>query len=108
MKYELAKKLKDAGFPQSVIYYEECYINGVKCNYGNDQGLESEQNGELVMIPTLSELIKACGKHFYSLELKSSPPDHWYATTLGKEERMCFGLTPEEAVANLWLALNKK
>ena len=109
MKYELAKKLKDVGFPQSVIYYEECYINGVKCNYGNDQGLESERDGELVMIPTLSELIGACGEHFESLSRDGFGIWYCYYHLGFQEESLTDDYdTPEEAVANLWLALNEK
>lgn len=56
----------------------------------------------------LSELIKACGKGFWTLERgyevdKINPPDEWMATS---EKITRHGFTPEEAVANLWLKLN--
>lgn len=85
MNYELAKKLKEAGFPHMRIYF-----------------------------PTLSELISACGENFslekeegenwiaHSLIDPSSNP-HKFVDYISKT-----GPTPEEAVANLWLALNTK
>ncbi len=65
------------------------------------------------MVPTLSELIEACGEKFEELiNLK----DKWICYGGGKdiikgvEQWHAFGegSTPEEAVANLWLELNKK
>ena len=52
--------------------------------------------------PTLSELIEACGEKFLKLETKKS---YWYAHE--NETGAGFvGLTPEEAVTNLWFRLN--
>ncbi len=53
--------------------------------------------------PSLSELIEACGDGFFSLFRYKN----CYEANgdLGKEGR---GITPEEAVARLWIALNKK
>jgi hypothetical protein len=61
-------------------------------------------------VPTLSELIEACGEMFGSL-VKST---HFGATMWLAHSRNARpaktegGSTPEEAVARLWLALNKK
>ena len=69
-------------------------------------------------LPTLSELIEACGRDFDRIELNKDyvhpEYDKWtcdglvrikpnHQTTLRFE-----GKTPEEAVAKLWLELNKK
>lgn len=89
MNYDLAQQLKDAGFPVQ--------------NSGWDEGFE-----EKLKLPTLSELIAACGERF-CLFLKgttwiagiSTEEPSWYPEA--SEE----GDTPEEAVARLWLALNK-
>jgi len=93
MTYELCKKLKDAGFP-------------IRNNpFSKYDVLEPEY-----IIPTLSELIEACGKDF--MELTQTKFNHWNANvfTLSKDGIHIFGGgdTPEEAVATLWLELNKK
>lgn len=101
MKPELAKQLKDAGFPQppkpppeyaSLAWHGDVYI------------------------PTLSELIEACGE----LPIIFKSGGRWFAATWeGKffgdhyiDGRLEYNLqesdTPEEAVAHLWLELNKK
>jgi hypothetical protein len=86
MKGELAKQLKDAGFPSSKDnedYYEE-FREWIP--------------------PTISELIDACGGKFATL-MVGPGLILWSARGNGIEVR---GETPEEAVANLWLLLNKK
>lgn len=150
MTYELAKQLKDAGFPQNVdsmvygedgvdfrflIYrgigwhrtydssivetVEELREKPVKDWYGKGRAsiyfsktyLESEEGKELtVYVPTISELIEACGDRFnnlYLMNVGTHGEDKWYCCDR-KLSNHCFGKTPEEAVANLWLALNKK
>lgn len=114
MKYELAKQLKDAGFRQ--VWPDgkgELYI-GEKKEDGMNEG---------VYIPTLSELIEACGNDFKSLiqhdvlndlsmgfirahgkfsaSMHHRNPEVWKNTMFG-------GHSPEEAVAKLWLSLNMK
>lgn len=96
MTYELAKKLKDAGFPQ------EAGENG------NRVLSDSEGENEAI-VPTLEELIEACGPEFRWLKNKKT---FWFAqqrqhpNVLG--DMKTAGKTPSEAVARLWLALNKK
>lgn len=97
ISYDLAKKLKDAGFPQTsskgegtVIFYPEGIYH-----------------------PTLSELVEACGEHIDSLEKVTLG---WCASGTGETENEEYptirideyGSTPEEAVANLLLALKQK
>ena len=89
MTYELAKELKDVGFPFIWNYEPEAL--------------------RFREYPTLSELIEACiGEYWFSLvELK---PHAWRAEgkTLELKVLREVGKTPEEAVAKLYLALNKK
>lgn len=94
MTYELAKELKDAGFPQ-----------------GLPRGLND------VYFPTLSEIIEACGDRFVKLEKSTRQTgereisDCWVAMGLLQEPKEYIarqGATPEESVARLWLLLNKK
>lgn len=96
--YELAKQLKDAGFPQGISSF----------NFIADDGLPLVSHGyswsgECAYIPTLSELIEACGDRFDQLDKDLG----------GFHCRPCIGVcerynTPEEAVAKLYIALNKK
>jgi len=83
MDYELCKKLKDAGFPQPII------------------DKSSADDDFLCYVPTLSELIEACGDRFHGLWRMM---DNWYTKSdIGQEVKSS---TPEEAVALLWLELN--
>lgn len=85
---ELAQQLKAAGFPSPLT-------RGTKAIY----------------LPTLSELIGACGERFtLSKGFTTSDSDldvkvMWSATDRYYRGE---GSIPEIAVANLWLALNKK
>lgn len=113
--YELAKELKEAGLGQCgdgwIVNPEEKDVfvksNGEKNSYYfGDDSLN-------VYIPTLTELIEACGDRFGVL---SRPPNVETAMAWGGQQwragsmdfQSAFGSTPEEAVARLWLALNKK
>lgn len=92
MNCELAKELKDAGFPQ-VNHDEDDFYH--------------ETFGEDISNPTLSELIEACGDKFASLS-KGMFPNQWMCLGGTLEGNLkTGGDTPEEAVARLWLALNK-
>ncbi len=138
INYELAKQLKDAGFPQPEKEFDNWESWTIKHTYGQAYITWKEDQEpqvirvfpgmtcvkENVYIPTLSELIAACGSGLKAL----LPPntfddfviDKWGAVSkIGiinfykkPYEFSCndilIGNTPEEAVANLWLALNKK
>lgn len=108
INYELAKELKEAGFPQNW-----------KNDFYSKEGLIFRQpttrliTGNEIFIPTLSELIEACGDEFGSIERRVLEVgiiqniivwDCWDSTPLNRG----YGSTPEEAVAKLWLELNKK
>lgn len=108
--YELAKELKEKGFPQK--------FNGIESfDLNIDSKILPEPKGELYL-PTLSELIEACGDMFGQL-IKYDPDkghlfiaigEHprWEIETESKVIRTEPYSTPEEAVARLWIALNKK
>ena len=104
MNYELAKQLKDAGFPLRKPGGERVYFEII------DEGGETR----IFIYPTLSELIEACGSRFGILE-RDKETGAWYCVsdvdTDGKttaEASYAAATSPEEAVATLWLALNKK
>ena len=92
LSYQLCKELKGAGFPEHDSDY--CNIGGCWSGAG-------------VCRPLLSELISACGEEFKTLERfvvhkSKEGPRSWYANN------DCYGRSPEEAVARLYLALNEK
>jgi serine/threonine protein kinase HipA of HipAB toxin-antitoxin module len=94
MTYELAKQLKDAGFPLRKPGQERVYFEIV----------EEGKSAGIFIYPTLSELIEACGDRFYHLRKSVK----WFAAAMfdPTDVRELWGDTPEEAVAKLWLALN--
>lgn len=100
MDYILAKKLKDAGFPQEDRRCSNCKEqNHVSCTVCEDT---------VEAFPTLSQLIEACGDDFISLNKDS---EGWICYFHDKEwngDKDCTSWysTPTEAVANLWLSLS--
>jgi len=93
MDNELAKELKEAGFPQAIHYN-----SGGVADY-----LETDANGKthIVSVPTLEELIETCGADFHSVGRISYAP----FLARGRQIVQATGQTPIEAVARLWLAL---
>ena len=97
MNFELAKELKDAGFPQ-----------GGKGTWTLPPDNLVGRRADRVYVPTLKELIEACGERFASLDQVYKPQAEnayepvWLASSLER------GATPAEAIARLWLALPKQ
>lgn len=93
MNFELAKKLKDAGFP-------------VK------EELDGFQGATWFTIPTLEELIEACGNDFVTLDKEEKVWEAWgkyyCCDEHGEGRKNERGSTPLIAVANLWLALHRE
>lgn len=93
MEYELAKELKDAGY---------------KMDYNLDGFSDFDKRTADIALD-LSELIEACldliPDKFLDITSRDYRPEQWVATSSWK---ITSGNTPEEAVARLWLALNKK
>lgn len=112
ISYELAKQLKDAGFPQNT--FKEGYF---LWNRGErERAINTSRIGdfphkqETVYIPTLAELIEACGDDYgfgqlYRIGTKGNFSFH--AETNIELILQTSGSTPEEAVAKLWLELNR-
>jgi len=92
--YTLAKQLKDAGFPQ---IHRELIEPGKGF-------IEYHSEDDWAYIPTLPELIDACGYDFVSLERHNTEGNIW--SCLGDKGFGVLGSTSEEAVAKLWLALH--
>ena len=106
MNYELAKELKDAGFPQSGQFGFSRKRDGSPVYNGPAYLINDE---DWVVAPTLEELIEACGDGFLSLSRwQSGNSWHWYCNDDETGAVASEGTTPAEAVARLYLALNKK
>lgn len=99
MNYELAKQLKDAGFPQKgngLMLVRKGWETNKVVNYGVGNSYA----------PTLEELIEACGDKLVSAYNNGK---EWLLNEeAGSEVPQVSGSTLTEAVARLWLALNKK
>lgn len=126
MNYELAKRLKDAGFAQ-MPYKGDVYFGlstppvrisfEVIRNAHFDNGMQIPYVDYVTSIPALSELIEAVKAHPMNRKDVGlyCNGDKWvawarktYLDEGGDGERDCEAATPEEAVANIWLALNDK
>jgi hypothetical protein len=92
MNYELAKQLMDAGFPGSEVWYANTRL------VHHDNGRE---------LNILAELIETCGDGFYRLERLSDEHETIFYACNEDLSLVGSGLTPEEAVAHLWLALKR-
>jgi hypothetical protein len=95
MDYELAMQLKDAGLPQ----------NGLGFFAAENRVVGSRQYSDTfdAYVPSLSELIGACGDSFSSLARQADCHGEvrWLARSHGL--RRVSGATAVEAVARLWL-----
>ncbi len=132
ISYELAKRLKDAGFPQafpksdfmnlddaSTIQYikdKYCHHGTLKYLCGADCCMINPPLCEDVYFPTLSELIDACGDKFNILHFDNFKKE-WFAYSNDPKDEVDLewyhdgeyskGKTPDEAVANLYIELHK-
>lgn len=105
MNYELAIKLKEAGFRQDTIFH--WYPNGYSSTG------ETETRDPICANPSLEELIEACGMGFNTLKLveryfASGEKVFGASGSIGDGSlEESYGKTPSDAVANLWLELKK-
>jgi hypothetical protein len=99
MNYDLVNELRDAGFPQ-----------GGKGSWTYPTDNLITRSRDRVYVPTLSELIEACGEEFGKLEFTKGMAQAWSAVSFNRQisNTVMLGDTPKEAVARLWLALNSK
>ncbi len=114
MNYELAKQLKDAGFPQAADA-QGTLRDGGSYLFPDEMTLATPKkklDAAIAYAPTLSELIQACGNRFIAVGAYYRNQG-WYCEILtGRDERGeeiiedVQGVTPEEAVAKLYLALH--
>ncbi len=110
MNYALARELKAAGLPFREIKTPSSDIQAAlmaTTGFSNEEFVVFKDEPKVYYIPTLSELIEACefGQNLFRLTWDSA---EWECST-DKNFMWSYGRssTPEEAVARLWLALNK-
>lgn len=109
ISYEIAKRLKDAGFPQGVGDYV-CKCGSKEIIVQDGLAYCDKKCGDLTYNPTLSELIEWCGEGFNNLG-RYSVTKGWYCNMEEDEvggSPATEGSTPEEAVAELGIALHTK
>ena len=107
MTYELAKQLKDAGFPQRFSSGYAFDEQGLVIEVLNDRHWKLKDTD--ISIPTLNELIKECGEAFGGLEhFPNEMSKQFRAYNQPAATLSIYADTPENAVTKLWLALNKK
>lgn len=112
MEYSLAKKLKDAGFPQTEDTYCRCSFLSDEQKDGTPVIYDCNTHWQRVSKPTLEELIEACGEKFVSLAQITK--GEWQAVGPYKDKEQTyriiinFNATPKIAVAHLYLALHAK
>lgn len=91
--YELARRLRDAGFAQSGEGRWSIPVGGNRLS--NDEGC---------YVPTLEELIEACGGMLLRIERHDTELGvYWMAESIARI--LCSGATANQAVARLWLSL---
>lgn len=121
ISYELAKKMKDAGFPQE---HSDTYALPDGRFLGGDT-IELYEMEVACKVPCLEEVIEACGEGAgkqYNAGIKDievvgllsnqalKKEYRWMAYTglcCHATDVSAYGETPLEAVCNLWLELNK-
>lgn len=110
LSYETAVKLKEAGFPRRKIGCKDCEY----AEFYDEDGscwntIQIEMTEDSIYIPSLSELIEACGSEFFELRYGyNSVNPYWISVQRGFENMAIISISPEEAVASLWFTIHKK
>jgi hypothetical protein len=128
--YETALKLKNLGFPQTgngllMVSNEGAKFENIRFNPGEIISLD--ENNPIVYLPSLSELIEAFDSRYKRIPGLINDAQFVLRKTFvgGKKGYMAaldgdfesyelerkyvfYSTSPEEAVANLWLEINKK
>jgi hypothetical protein len=104
MDYALAMELKQAGWSMYVAGRGYVDIGNI-----TPAGFFDNWPPSVCAVPTLEEIIEACGDGFYLTDRndgKTRFEFRWIAGVAG-DTRHSLGTIPIEAVARLWLALNR-
>ena len=117
MNDSLTKELKEVGFPQGSQQWkidelkeaEKTNDKTVLETWEEMYGIKSSSDIKAYK-PTLSELIEACGERFAMLGQQKGvwcAYDKWYNDIESISNTVTRSKTPQEAVAKLYIALNK-
>ncbi|MFZ0275110.1 MAG: hypothetical protein WB524_17975 [Acidobacteriaceae bacterium] len=106
MRFQFAKRLKEAGFPQDAVY-GTFFFNGMGTLIFIDENLQGSTWATYARCPTLNELIKACGNRELEFRVRN---DYSCVRTnaISNEDGVPLwfeGATPDEALGELWIAL---
>ena len=116
MEYSLAKKLKDAGFPQKGDGMWFCEMDSPAGGSSYDlrstplPGFALNEGYDTSYQPTLLELLNECGEDFHELKRVTkyaSIGSDWYAVSTTQGIYSGIFTDPSEALASLWLALKE-
>ena len=104
ISYELVKALKEAGF---ITEDKPVGESTREHRFMAREEFFVDEEGQYD-VPTLSQLIRACGETVFSIHCSPHRISVEWHEALFDEQEVFEGSTPEEAVARLWLNLNKK
>ncbi len=114
INYDLARKLRDAGFPQDQQDLCDVWLDDSQGVWTRE--FKNTMPVSACLVPTLAQLIAACGEGFGGLWRSGGKGwtcanPIWNGNWAGSEDEpdnaLAFqSITPEEAVAHLWLAIN--
>lgn len=106
LSFEIAKKLKEAGFKYSLNLHKAYKADGTLRTLGDPDG------GEFIYIPLLDDLIEAIREmnHDWNVYIEVRREEVSWAEVrdFGILVMQESGPTPSDAVATLWLALKNK
>lgn len=106
LTYEQCKSLKDVGFPQNGNGH---WVHAIGNHHEYEYESVEEYPDYYAYVPTLSELIEACGDDFGGISRGKHPTEvgQWaaYSINASEFEDMVGGQTAIEAVCNLFIAL---
>jgi hypothetical protein len=105
IEYDLAKQLRDAGFPQTPTHGIGCWWTWEGYVYKAEKDIPKKYRGVWFLNPTLTELINACGDQFFSVMLTDGL---WSAHGLRMHVGGSAGTSPDSVVARLWLRMKEK
>lgn len=104
--YEIAAKLKTAGFPQTAEYDEILYGPEVTQEQIALIDHGEKLDVEPIILPSTDALIEQLGNNFRNVNRDSAPIWQANAYLNPKGNNFAYGSTLKESLINLWLSLH--